>query len=149
MPVNQAKRKKSASSQPLPPPKRPRSESTSAEDPTRKYCLTKLQELFCQIFLRYPFLEQDATDNAMPSAPLQPQKKPEELTDEDKGLLKAKAAQFGLDLEQCMYELYAEPGEAGKRAVGGKYKYVSSLSCLLYPRADHPRLQGALPDAYV
>ena len=120
--ATQAKRKKSMSAQPLPPSKRARSETTSGEDPARKYCLTKLQELFCQIFTRYPFLEQGAVDGEMPSALLQPQKKTEELTDEEKEALKERAQQFSTDLEQCMFDLYSEPGEGGRRVVAGKYK---------------------------
>ena len=122
---NPAKRKKSTSSQPAPPPaKRPRSESTTGEDAARKYCLTKLQELFRQIFTRYPFLAQHNEEEAAPEPTVQPDKKSEELTPEEKEQLEAKANLFGVDLENCMYELYSEPDKSGKQMVGGKYKYV-------------------------
>ncbi len=151
---NPAKRKKSTSSQPAPPPaKRPRSESTAGEDAARKYCLTKLQELFRQIFTRYPFLNQPSEDEAAPQPSIQPDKKSEELSPEEKEQLEAKANLFGVDLENCMYELYSEPDKAGKQIVGGKYKYVYLLEHLSVHEhvTDHLvlRLQGAFPDAYV
>lgn len=124
---NPVKRKKSTSSQPAPPPaKRPRSESTAGEDAARKYCLTKLQELFRQIFVRYPFLNQpsEGDSDAAPESSLQPDKKSEELSPEEKEQLESKANLFGVDLENCMYELYSESDKAGKQIVGGKYKYV-------------------------
>ena len=131
-PASQTKRKKTMSAQPLPPPKRARSESGTGEDPARKYCLTKLQELFCQIFARYPFIPEPAREgeevaaasDEAPVLPLQPTKKPEELSDEEKEGLNARAQQFGIDVEQCMFELYSEPGEGGRQVVAGKYKYV-------------------------
>ncbi len=94
----------------------------------RKYCLTKLQELFCQVFTRYPFLRETGSDNAVGQAEgtsselLQPDKKTEELSTEEKEQLEAKAKKFGFDLEQCMYELYSEPDKQGRHVVGGKYK---------------------------
>ena len=126
----QAKRKKSTTAHAAPPAKRPRSESTAGEDAARKYCLTKLQELFCQIFTRYPFLRQsddqqqaDANDDgAAPRSSLQPDKKPEELTPEEKEQLETAAKKFGTDVEQCVYELYSEPDKQGRQTVGAKYK---------------------------
>lgn len=87
-------------------------------DAARKYCLTKLQELFRDIFLRYPVLhDQPATDEGVP------EKKPEDLSGEEKELLEAKAARFATELEECMYELYAEPdAKTGKHGVAAKYK---------------------------
>ncbi|OCH87397.1 hypothetical protein OBBRIDRAFT_759875 [Obba rivulosa] len=115
-PATQIKRRQSTASQSE--IKRKRSESTSTDDPARKYCLTKLQELFRQIFLRYPFLKGEEASND----DLQPDKKQEELSDEEKEILEQKAERFASDLEQCMYELYSEPDKSGKHGVAGKYK---------------------------
>lgn len=49
-------------------------------------------------------------------------KKPEELTDEEKTMLEERAKQFATDLEECMYEIYAEPDKTGKHSVAAKYK---------------------------
>ena len=59
-----------------------------------------------------------------------PSKKPEELTPEEKEELEARANQFGVELENCMYEQYSEPDKAGKQVVAGKYKCVSIFSPL-------------------
>ena len=88
-PSTPSKRKKSTSTQPQPPLKRPRSESTAGEDAVRKYCLGKLQELFCQIFTRYPFLQSQSDGES--SGELQPDKKPEDLTAEEKESLESRA----------------------------------------------------------
>lgn len=116
-PNNLAKRRQSSASQP--PPKRTKTES--GEDPTRKYCLTKLQEVFCKIFLRYPFLRGETQNEGLGSG-LEPDKQPEELTDEDREKLEAAAKRVAADLEQCIYELYSEPDKSGKRIAAGKYK---------------------------
>ena len=84
-----------------------------------------MQELFRQIFTRYPFLAQHDEGDEAGERGLQPDKKPEELTLEEKEQLEAKANQFGIELENCVYELYSEPDKSGKPVVGGKYKYVS------------------------
>ena len=44
------------------------------------------------------------------------------MSAEEKEALKERAQQFGTDLEQCMFDLYSEPGEGGRRVVAGKYK---------------------------
>ncbi|CDO75985.1 hypothetical protein BN946_scf184548.g2 [Trametes cinnabarina] len=133
-PSVQSKRKKSITAQPQPPAKRPRSESTAVDDAVRKYCLGKLQELFCQIFMRYPFLNipEEGTD----IGELHPDKKPEELTQEEKEELEARAKQFGADLEQCMYELYAEPDKQGKHVAAGKYKERFRMLTFNLSKAD-------------
>ncbi|KAI0629132.1 hypothetical protein C8Q77DRAFT_307544 [Trametes polyzona] len=122
------------SSQPQPPAKRPRSESTSGEDAVRKYCLGKLQELFCQIFTRYPFLSSDETGED--SGDLKPAKKTEELTPEEKEQLETRAKHFGADLEQCIYELYSEPDKQGKHVAAGKYKERFRMLTFNLSKAD-------------
>lgn len=112
------RRQSTASSQPE--AKRKRSESTvsnAGADAARKYCLTKLLELFRDIFLRYPMLGEtsDSVDLVV--------KKPEELSAEEKEQLEVKAGCFATELEESMYELYAEPdSKTGKHGVGTKYK---------------------------
>lgn len=115
---SQAKRRPSTSS-PSVPPKRKHSESTTGEDATRKYCTTKLQEVFSQIFTRYPFLpgEEIPVDETP-----EPKKKEQDLTDEEKEIVGIKGKAFASDLEQCVFDLYAEPDKHGKPAAGGKYK---------------------------
>lgn len=119
-PSGPLKRRQSiASSQPE--AKRKRSESTvsnAGADAARKYCLTKLLELFRDIFQRYPMLVETSD-----SVDLVVEKKPEELSAEEKEQLEVKAGRFATELEESMYELYAEPdSKTGKHGVGTKYK---------------------------
>ncbi|CAL1715045.1 unnamed protein product [Somion occarium] len=118
-PSSTRKRRQSTTTHPVPPPKRRKSESTPGEDATRKYCLTKLEEVFTQIFLRYPILPQDETQEG---DEITPSKKTEELTPEEKELVEEKAKHFTADLEHCMFELYAEPDKTGKPHAAAKYK---------------------------
>ncbi|KAI0924713.1 hypothetical protein AcW1_006750 [Taiwanofungus camphoratus] len=121
-PSGNPKRKPSAQAAPQPAAKRVRSESTPGDDPTRKYCSNKLQEVFCYIYLRYPFLRDEVPPQGAIGNDLQPDKKQEDVTDEEKEKLNGKAKQFAADLEQCMYEIYSEPDKTGKHAAAGKYK---------------------------
>ncbi|TBU36507.1 transcription factor S-II, central domain-containing protein, partial [Dichomitus squalens] len=149
-PNHLAKRKKSTSAQPAPPPaKRPRSESTAGEDAARKYCLTKLQELFRQIFTRYPFLAQRDEGDDTAGRSEQPDKKPEELTSEEKEQLEAKANQFGVELENCMYELYSEPDKSGKQVVGGKYKERFRMLTFNLSKADRVVLHMRIASSHI
>ena len=99
-----------------PPSKR--AKASSGEDPARHYCLTKLEELFCPIFLRHPFLDAERINTNT----LEPSKRQEDLTDEEKEKLEMTAKQFAADLEKCIFELYADTDKSGKRTVGSKYK---------------------------
>lgn len=120
-PSGPLKRRQSTASH-QPEPKRKRSESDAGVDAARKYCLTKLQELFRDIFLRYPILSE-----APETEDISIEKKTEELTPEEKEQLEEKANHFTTDLEECMYELYAEPdAKTGKYGVAAKYKWVST-----------------------
>lgn len=114
------KRKQSTASH-QPEPKRKRSESDASNagaDAARKYCLTKLQELFRDIFLRYPILSEEPEIEDIIN-----EKKPEELTPEEKEQLEEKANRFTAELEECMYDMYAEPDvKTGKHSVAAKYK---------------------------
>ena len=106
------------------PPKRNRSESTAGEDAARKYCTTKLQEVFVKIFTKYPFLPSEETPKD--EAP-EPSKKEEDLTEEEQEILSTNGKKYASDLEQCVFEMYAEPDKHGKPSAGGKYKCVSYL----------------------
>ncbi|TFK61925.1 hypothetical protein BDN72DRAFT_849198 [Pluteus cervinus] len=154
----------------------------ATDDPTRKYCLGKLEEIFGTIFLKYPHVrkgkgissssgpgtvsgsgsglllptsslgeeghEQHQAELGMvedvimrhededifqgQQQPLQElnnademeivEKKPEELTEEDKGQLMEASKRFAKDLEHCMYDIYSEPDKQGTSSAGSKYK---------------------------
>ena len=57
----------------------------------------------------------------------EPSKKEEDLTEEEQEILSTNGKKYASDLEQCVFELYAEPDKHGKPSAGGKYKYVSYL----------------------
>ena len=106
---------------PAPPPKRKKAtESSAKDDPTRKYCLDKLQDVFDQIFLKYPFVDVQGGDGEVSKI----EKKTEELTEEDRTLLKDEGTKFAIELEQCMYDIYSEPDKQGRPSASGKYKCV-------------------------
>ena len=111
----------------------------------RKFCLNKLQEIFVGIFQRYPLLPSEGDEGEAVV-----EKNPEELTDEEKEQLKERASRFATELEECMYELYAEPDKTGKQSVAAKYKYVplSPSGHILLICADHLR-KGTFPHALV
>ncbi|KAJ7577052.1 hypothetical protein C8J56DRAFT_972207 [Mycena floridula] len=90
--------------------------SEAAEDPARKYCLGKLEEVFRDIFNRYPHVKGDENPDELV------EKKPEELTEEQKSHVLDAAKQFAAELEQCVYETYSEPDKQGRACAGGKYK---------------------------
>jgi hypothetical protein len=132
-----------------PATKRKRSDTTTGgdEDPVRKYCLGKLEEVFKDVFTSYSYVrikpdesggevkveggqeeekeketgqEQDQARIVM--------KKYEEMTDEEKETLVADSKQFAAGLEQCVFDIYAEPDKSGVPHAGAKYKCVSSFS---------------------
>ena len=124
-PSSALKRRKSTSAAHTPAAKRKRSESAvtstpgPGEDAARKYCSTKLQETFIEIFLNYPILH----DHYEEDEELVIDKKREELTDEEKQLLEDRARQYSNELEECIFELYSEPdAKTGKHIVAMKYK---------------------------
>lgn len=113
---NHLKRKNTA--QPPPSSKRQKS-SDPTEDPARKYCLGKLEEVFRDIFLRYPHVPVD--DDVSGGARIV-EKKPEDLTEDEKAKVEDAARRFATDLEQCVYEAYSEPDKHGRPSAAGKYK---------------------------
>lgn len=133
-PDRASRRRKSTSTITQPPPKRKRTDTISSqtqstpgggEDAARKYCLSKLLEIFRDIFLRYPVLHNDAATNDHEKEEhvvVVADKSLEELTDEEKETLRERAKRFTSELEECMYELYSEPDKFGKHSVAAKYK---------------------------
>lgn len=99
------------------PSKRQKSSGTGATaDPARAYCLKKLQEVFSQIFLRYPFIHSDDDGGEVA------EKLPEHLTEAQKEHVEETAKLFAIGLEQCVYDIYSELDAKGKPSAGGKYK---------------------------
>ena len=109
--------------------KRAESQSTTmsaAEDPARKYCLGKFTEMFSGIFLRYPYVRQKGEGDAVPQEmePMLVERKAEELSEEEKAQAKERATAFAAEVEQAVFDTYAEIDKFGKNGVGAKYKYV-------------------------
>lgn len=134
-PDRASRRRKSTSTITQPPPKRKRTDTISSqtlsstpgggEDAARKYCLSKLLEIFHDIFLRYPVLQNDAatSDPEKEEQVVVVTDKPlEEITEEEKQTLRERAKRFTSELEECMFELYSEPDKSGKHSVAAKYK---------------------------
>ncbi|KAG6860877.1 hypothetical protein C0995_006432 [Termitomyces sp. Mi166 len=120
-PTNALKRKSSRAIN-TPPPKRKKSDaqdpSDPSDDPTRKYCLTKLEELFRDVYFRYPHVH---TNNESGETTLV-QKPLEELSEEEKAVLVDESKQFADELERCVFEIYSEQDKSGKSHAGSNYK---------------------------
>ncbi|KAH9967592.1 hypothetical protein BC827DRAFT_605522 [Russula dissimulans] len=108
--------------------KRKRAESSSTivsatEDAARKYCLGKLTEMFVGIFMQYPHVPQESNaEEEERERKEMIERKPEELTEEEKTHIRECAAIFTTDLEQAVFDTYAEPDRHGKPGAGVKYK---------------------------
>jgi len=91
-----------------------------SEDPTRKYCLQKLEEVFQQIFLRYPHVPaaQGANGGAGGLVP----KPVEQLSDEDREFVIGASKTFAAQLEQAMFDGYAERDRSGNATAAAQYK---------------------------
>ena len=140
--------------------KRKRAESSSmtasaTEDAARKYCLGKFTEMFTGIFMQYPHVLQESTAEEEEGERKEMiERKPEELTDEDRTQLRERAAIFATEVEQAVFETYAEPDRHGKPGAGVKYKYAFQLSArtqvlMTMPFFLIPPTQGALSHTYV
>lgn len=86
--------------------------ATAVDDPTRTYCLKKLHEIFSGIFLRYSHLESEDDEPSSPSLE----------KEEDKALIENKAKAFTDELEQSLFDIYAEHDTKGKASAASKYK---------------------------
>ncbi|KAK0188946.1 hypothetical protein F5146DRAFT_688014 [Armillaria mellea] len=104
-PSNTLKRKAQAVPHPPPASKKTKTSPESTEDPTRKYCLGKLEDLFRGIFLKYAHVHTKDDGEGSDGT----EKKAEELTEEEKEAVLGAARQFANDLEHCVYEIYCDP----------------------------------------
>ena len=110
-----------------PPSKKKKATSViAADDPTRKYCLGKLEEILIDVFLRYPHVPLSNEEGGQTMKRLE--KQAAELTDEEKTLIAERTNRFATELEQCIYDIYCEPDKQGELHAGGKYKYVAPHS---------------------
>lgn len=80
------------------------------EDPTRKYCLGKLEDVFRDIFFRYPHPGDED------------EKLAGEMTEEERSTILERSKQFAADLEHSIYETYSEFDKLGNPSAAGKYK---------------------------
>ncbi|KDR80731.1 hypothetical protein GALMADRAFT_241158 [Galerina marginata CBS 339.88] len=128
------KRKATNASHSSPAHKRKRSadDQTTADDPARKYCLGKLEELFRDVFLRYPHVrlpvvndqghDMDLDESMKNDKTKTLQKKLDDLSEEEKAVVIGEAHQFAKELESSVFEIYSEPDKAGNPHASGKYK---------------------------
>jgi len=112
--------------------KRKRAESSSTttsatDDPARKYCLGKFTEMFTGIYMQYPYTQQEGKAEEEESKKVMVERKPEELTEEEKSQVRKRATAFAAELEQAVFGTYSESDKYGKMGAGVKYKYVSQL----------------------
>ena len=130
-PQVQRKRKTTNASDVNPASKRKKAaEVEAADDPIRKYCLGKLEELFRDIFLRYPHVRVKIEEGGQGQKSVIIPKQLEELSDEDKDVLIEESKQFAEGLERCVFEIYSEPDRNGNPQAGGNYKYADSYELL-------------------
>ena len=112
--------------------KRAESSSTTAsatEDAARKYCLGKFSEMFTGIFMQYPYVYPEGNaeeeEGAERKKVMTVERKSEELTEEEKTQLRERASAFAAEVEQTVFDTYAELDKLGKPGAGVKYKYAS------------------------
>lgn len=91
-----------------------------SDDPTRKYCLGKLEAVFRDIFLRYPHVRSKV--EVEDEVPQVEEKGKDDVTEEEKNAILQDSKQFADDLEKCVFEIYSEPDKQGKSAAAAKYK---------------------------
>ncbi|KAJ3824385.1 hypothetical protein EV361DRAFT_927257 [Lentinula raphanica] len=99
------------------PPAKKAKTSSSGDDPARNYCRGKLEDVFRDIFLRYPHVRSTSED-----ADQGIEKPTEDLTEEDRNSVLEDSKQFADDLEKCVFEIYSEPDKHGKPIAASKYK---------------------------
>jgi hypothetical protein len=119
------KRKSSTAESTQTPVKRKKTE-TATDDPVRKYCLGKLEEVFREVFFRYPHVHRDASleveSHHEQAADEVIFKKLEDMSDEEKEALTNSSKHFAAGLEQCVFDIYSEPDKNNAPHAGGKYK---------------------------
>lgn len=92
------------------------------DDPVRKYCISKLEEIIKPMFIEYPGAPEGGAEEGKEDGEEKSPKKAEGLTDEEKENINQRVSQFVAELERCMMDTYAEPDKTGKPSAGGKYK---------------------------
>ncbi|KAJ3815288.1 hypothetical protein F5876DRAFT_31060 [Lentinula aff. lateritia] len=100
------------------PPTKKAKTSNVVDDPTRKYCLGKLEDVFRDIFLRYPHIRRENEDDTAEAL----EKQTEDLTEEDRNSVLESSKQFADDLEKCVFEIYSEPDKHGNQTAAARYK---------------------------
>jgi len=117
------------------PAKKSKTSGGPNDDPTRKYCLGKLQAMFSGIFLAFPYFppedpiktEGGGFDGSGPNATRLISlkgfmKTVAELTEEDKVQLEDRAKAYATQVETAVFEAHAEFDKAGIPSAAGKYK---------------------------
>jgi len=117
-----------------PPAKKSKTSGGASDDPTRMYCLGKLQEIFSNIFLTFPYFPpedsvkiEDVADGPDPNVKRSVSdegftKTTAELTDEEKAHLEERAKAYAAQVEAAVFEAHNEPDKAGIPSAAGKYK---------------------------
>lgn len=118
-----------------PPAKKSKTSGGPNDDPTRKYCLGKLQEIFSNIFITFPYFPpEDAVKTENKDADVsEPNvtrsvsakwftKTTAELNEEEKTQLEEKAKAYATQVEAAVFEAHAEFDKAGIPSAAGKYK---------------------------
>lgn len=133
------KRRNSSAVQPAAKRSKTESEGPASDDPMRKYCVSKLQEIIAPMFLEHREGQrkdevgsgkQDEAEGAKANAEAdveseketEPGAGPEELSELEKTSINQKVSAFVAELEHCMMKTYAEPDKSGRSSAGPKYK---------------------------
>ncbi|KAG6919512.1 hypothetical protein DXG01_005102 [Tephrocybe rancida] len=112
-------KRKSQHASHTPPPKRKKSDALApTDDPARKYCVSQLETLFRDVFLRYPRVRVENEDGETSIV----QKPLDELSEEEKTALLDESKQFADELERCVFDIYSEQDKSGQPSAGSNYK---------------------------
>ncbi|KAI0343074.1 hypothetical protein BDW22DRAFT_1229084 [Trametopsis cervina] len=130
--------------------KRKRSESLATPgagaDAARKYCSTKLQEIFVDIFLKYPILHEANEDDDE----IVIDKKKDDLTTDEAQMLEEKARRFATELEEYVFQTHAEPDpKTGHPMVGMKYKERFRMLTFNLSKADRVMLHKRIAASHI
>ncbi|KAG5647794.1 hypothetical protein DXG03_007716 [Asterophora parasitica] len=120
-PAPGALKRKSHQASHTPPSKRKKADATVPEDdPTRKYCLGKLRDLFRDIYLRYPHVR--VPDPSREGQTIEIPKLLTDLSEDEKAALVDESKDFADELEKCVFETYSEPDKHHQPSAGSNYK---------------------------
>lgn len=115
------------------PSKKNKPSGGPSDDPTRKYCLGKLHEIFSNIFVTFPYFPPDdpvkiegkdanGSDATRYASEKWFTKTTAELTEEEKAQLEEKAGAYATQVEAAVFEAHAEYDKTGSPSASGKYK---------------------------